>query len=1614
MEVVPKDIVFFDTEVSIRDEKIHDIGAVKEDGTVFHAASAKDFLTFMGEHSFLCGHNVIEHDLPFLEKAMGHTLSYPVIDTLYLSPLLFPKHPYHALLKDDKLRTEELNDPVNDSKKAQALFYDEVAAYRSLSDGIRTIYSALLADTPAFSGFFDYIGREPLPHAGIAETVQEMFRGRICSHTDLSTLAEQHPIELAYVLALIGTEDRYSITPPWLVHHFPMIESILQALRGHPCQEGCPYCRERLNIHRALKTFFGYSAFRQYNGEPLQEKAIQAAVEGQSLLSVFPTGGGKSISFQLPALMAGVATHALTVVISPLQSLMKDQVENLERRGISEAVMINGLLDPIERGNALHRLISGSASLLYISPEQLRSKTIERILTMRHIARFVIDEAHCFSSWGQDFRVDYLYIGDFIRRLQQLKGQTEPIPISCFTATAKQRVVCDICDYFLEKLSVRLLQFSAPSARDNLHYTVLPQDSDDDKYNTLRCLIAEKDCPTIVYVSRTKRTITLAAKLTADGFPAKPFNGRMSPSEKNENQQAFITNQIKVIVATSAFGMGVDKQDVGLVIHYDISDSLESYIQESGRAGRDPHTQADCYILYHSGDLDKHFILLNQTKLSISEIRQVWKAVKEMTRQRPKICCSALEIARQAGWDDSVSDIETRIRTAIAALENAGYLRRGRNMPHVYATGIQVKNMTEASFRIDRSPLFTDNQRMNAKRIIQSLISCRSIEKAANETAESRVDYLADILGLPKNEVITAIDLMRQDGLLADTRDMTAYILASDTENKACQVLKRFAGLEQYLIQQITEEGCEINLKELTDKAIKEGIPAAGTKNFRTLIYFLTIKGFLTRDNHRLLSVGTPAQWQTQYRKRLALGYFILETLYQRAAAAKGLHDTKPVPFSLIELLTEYQNRLTLDQTHGNTTITEVEDALLYLSKIGALTLEGGFLVLYNGMEIERLTTDNKIRYKIDDYRRLEEFYRQKVRQIHIVGEYARLMTEDPPAARQLVQDYFQMEGKRFIAKYFKGSRAKEIDRNITPEKYRQLFGSLSETQARIIHDDKARYIVVAAGPGSGKTRVLVHKLAALLLMEDIKHEQLLMLTFSRAAATEFKKRLMALIGNAAHFVEIKTFHSYCFDLLGKIGSLEGVENVVRDAAQWIESGEAEPGRITKSVLVIDEAQDMDEHEAALVKALMHQNEELRLIAVGDDDQNIFAFRGANAGFMRELSTLPAAASYEMTENYRSSPAITALANTLAERISSRMKTTPCLSVTDDAPDVTITRHQSPYMYEPIADHAAAHPSAGRICVLTSTNHEALQMQALLLQKGIHAKLIRSIDRFRLYNLAEVRHLLKIIDRSLNAPVISDDLWNHARQRLATLYADSDCLTNILNMMKEFETVFPVKYYSDLQEFINESHYEDFYTEEQHTITISTIHKAKGREFDTVYLLLKNTSLDTDDDKRRLYVGITRAKKHLYLHSNTDLSALTSCPDVRLLHDGTPYAEPSELVLEMTYKDVVLDYFNNKKPLLLRLRSGCILHPDNGYLTAVIDDHPCRVLKFSKAFQQKIDSLQEKGYYPHSAVIRFIVAWKNEHYEEELPVLLADVSFHREQERSVQQIDRGGTPPTQQ
>lgn len=1590
-------IVYFDLEVS-NNGKILDIGAVNQNGDIFHSSVLGEFMKFISSAEYLCGHNIVSHDLKYLKPFLKK--SYKLIDTLYLSPILFPERPYHNLIKDDKIISDQLNNPLSDSLKAKQLFEDELERFKGLPENVKRAYYDLLNENGHFKGFFDYVQYSSSRFSYLfntkADNISGILEEVVCSKANISRIVDSSPTELAYATAIIRTGDRYSITPAWVQHQFPLVGNIIHKLRGINCGE-CKYCREHLDARKMLKRWFGYDGFRTFNGESLQENAVNAAIQGKSLLAIFPTGGGKSLTFQLPALIAGEATKALTVVISPLQSLMKDQVENLEKRSIAEAVYINGLLSPIERQQAFERIMSGEVSLLYIAPEQLRSKTLEKALLSRTINRFVIDEAHCFSAWGQDFRIEYQYIGEFLRAIQKKKGLEKPIPVSCFTATARPKVISDIIDYFDRVNGIALEKFTTVATRTNLRYTVLHRDNKNEKYMTLRSLLQSKDCPSIVYVARTKSAENIAEQLINDGLDARAFHGQMETMTKVKNQEDFINNKVRIIVATSAFGMGVDKSDVGLVIHYDISDSLENYLQEAGRAGRDVHTEADCYVLYNDDDLNKHFILLNQTKLTLSEINQIWRAIKALTKNRRTIYISPLEVARKAGWEE-MTDIETKVKSAINALETAGYVRRGMNSPRIFATSIIPKCFEDAAQHIDAYEEMTEEERVHCRRIIKSLISQKSRASASTNDAESRVDYLSDMLGIETAKVIQAIESMRNAGILTRDNDMTAYL-----RKKLVNELGYFAKLEQLLLSYIDKNGPVIDLKVFNEYATENGIKKSKIKDIKTLIFFWQTQNYTHKavrqsdiDKMNLILCDSASRLQERLVTRTEVCSFIISEM-EKMENLSPMQDYATVNFSMSALLEQYNCNASL-YSHSIKT-EEIQEALLFLSKTGIISIEGGFMVIYNKLELERLA-DSSLKYKKEDYKNLDAFYKQRIQQIHIVGEFANMVVKDYGKAMTFVKDYFFMDFKAFIKKYFDSERQKEIAQNVSPQKYNEIFGSLTETQHKIISDKESRFIVVPAGPGSGKTYVLVRKLASLILMEDIKSEKLLMLTFSRAAASEFKKRLTELIGNAAKYVEIKTFHSYCFDILGQRGTLEKSENIVKAATREIIDNRVEISRITKSILVIDEAQDMSADEFALIEALIARNEDIRVIAVGDDDQNIYAFRGSDSMHLKQLLTKYGGVQYNMLENFRSHRSIIKCANDFARCIPNRLKSYPIIETHKEDGYVRFTLHQCENYEVAIVNDILSRKGNGTTGVLTSRNEDALIIAALLNRSGQKARLIQSNEGFSLSDLAELHLFIKLIKEQATS-VISESVWLSTKQQISTRFSESTDLKTALWCINAFETEYSTKYVSDLENFILESDIADFEERKQGEIIVSTIHKAKGHEYDNVFISLKGLQYISDEEKRAIYVGLTRARHTLSVHSNIDLSQYMNLASANFMVDANPYAEPDEVLMQLSHRDVVLAMFKGKTNLIETLHAGQEIIINDVYAEVTINSRHVKILKFSEAFRKKLAHLTGMGFLPHKATIRHIVYWRHEEIKEgattliEIPVVLPEIVFRK-------------------
>jgi len=342
-----------------------------------------------------------------------------------------------------------------------------------------------------------------------------------------------------------------------------------------------------VDLLSALKKHFGYDQFR-----PLQREIIEDALAGRDVFVLMPTGGGKSLCFQLPALMR----DGLTIVVSPLIALMKDQVDALQASGIP-ATYLNSTLDREEakaRWRGLHR---GQYRMLYVAPERLMLDTfLERALNW-NIAQFAIDEAHCISEWGHDFRPEY-------RELKKLRGHLPDVPIMALTATATERVRADV----IKELELRDPRFYVASFnRPNLTYRVVPKTA---PYEQLLAFIRSRPNDSgIVYCASRKSTESVARNLNEDGVSAKPYHAGLTNVERTKHQDTFLRDDLRVITATIAFGMGINKPNVRFVVHYDLPKNLESYYQETGRAGRDG-LPSECVLLFSPGDVAKqrHFI----------------------------------------------------------------------------------------------------------------------------------------------------------------------------------------------------------------------------------------------------------------------------------------------------------------------------------------------------------------------------------------------------------------------------------------------------------------------------------------------------------------------------------------------------------------------------------------------------------------------------------------------------------------------------------------------------------------------------------------------------------------------------------------------------------------------------------------------------------------------------------------------------------------------------------------------------------------------------------------------------------------------------------------------
>ena len=1311
--------VSLDLEVSKDGGRIHALGAVRSDtgrrlvhsGSGLAAALAR-LDDFADGASFVLGHNLIAFDLPHLAAAKPNhrLLKLPAVDTLRLSPLAFPRNPYHHLVKhyqDGGLKRGRVNDPELDARLALDVFRDQRRELAGASPDLLAAWHWLCTPEPggvdrALDEFFSRVRQDRRPSQAEATAVmQRRLEDAACMTNGRKVIADAEGFgwPLAYALAWLSVAGGNSVMPPWVRHQFPEAGRLVNRLRDTACRDpACGWCRERHDAGKELKRWFGFDGFRPEpaadDGRPMQRAIVEEAMAGRHVLGILPTGTGKSLCYQIPALSRYDKTGALTVVISPLVALMADQVAGMEERGIGCCVTINGLLSMPERADALDRVRLGDAGILLISPEQLRSRSLRRVLDQREIGAWVLDEAHCLSRWGHDFRPDYRYVGRFIR---EKAGDGNVPPVLCLTATAKPDVVEDIARHFRDRLGIELTVFDGGTERTNLFFEVIPTTGGEKFAHIHQILTSYLPDKTsggaIVYCATRQQSEEVAEFLQLKGIAADRFHAGLPPETKKDVQRRFIAGELQAIAATNAFGMGIDKPDVRLVIHADIPGSLENYLQEAGRAGRD-RASARCVLLYAADDVERQFGMSARSRLTRAEIHGILRALRNLDRKKRfggEVVATAGEILGEdeenAVERDSATD-DTRVRTAVAWLEESELLTREENVVQVFPSSLRVSSIGEARQRLAKATI-TDAYRRPLLRIAEALIGADADEGVST-------DELMGVSGLSPEGVRRALYDLERLGIASNDMALTAFV-HTGVEHSSRKRLAEAEALETALIAHMREKAPELGKGDtsslhlriaaqvLRDDGLADPLPERLWRIVRGIAYdgrgeddgapgSLSVR----KRDAETARVTLRREWgaleETASIRREAAGRLLEHLLGCLPPNSRGtdlLAET-----TLGELLHAIETDLALKSRVRNPAKL-LDRALLWLHEQEVIRLNKGLAVFRPAMTI-RLERRDRRGFSSADFQPLALHYKGQVLQIHVMVEFAKRGLAAMSEALRLAMDYFTLKEEAFLLRWLPG-RDREIGRQTTPESWRAIVENLNNPiQQRIVADERERTnVLVLAGPGSGKTRVLVHRIAWLIRVRRESARGIVALAYNRHAAVDIRRRLAELIGEDARGVTVLTCHALAMRLAGAsfTGRAERPDDemfrdVMRRAVALLrgeglmqEEADERRDRLLAGFrwILVDEYQDVGPEQYDLISALAGRTLEddsskLTLFAVGDDDQNIYAFHGASVEFIRRFEADYGPKPTYLTANYRSTGNIVAAANAVIEPARKRMK----------------------------------------------------------------------------------------------------------------------------------------------------------------------------------------------------------------------------------------------------------------------------------------------------------------------------------------------------------------------
>ena len=1377
--------------------------------------------------------------------------------------------------------------------------------------------------------------------AEASDAIANRLDGNSCltQGRDLFGEAAHNGWPLAYTLAWLSVAGGNSVMPPWVRHQFSEAGNLVRRLRDTACAEpDCNWCRKHHDAEKELKRWFDFDGFRPEPrddaGKPMQQSIVEAVMAGKHALGILPTGTGKSLCYQIPALSRYDKTGALTVVISPLVALMADQVTSLENRNIEAASTINGMLSLPERAAALDRVRLGDAGIVLISPEQLRSSTVRKALAQREIGLWVLDEAHCLSRWGHDFRPDYRYIARFIKENTTAQAGYQP-PVLCLTATAKPEVIDEIHEHFREKLGIELQLFDGGASRENLEFVVV-RTTASEKYHHISQLLASdlpSDIPggAIVYCSTKRRTEEIAEFLKEREVSADFFHAGLQPESKKTVQDAFIEGELRVIVATNAFGMGIDKPDVRLVIHADIPGSLENYLQEAGRAGRD-RKNARCVLLYTPEDVERQFGMSARSRLTQHEIHGILRALRNLDKRKKmkgEVVATTGEILGEdhdvAFERDDLTD-DTRVRTAVSWLEEASLLSREENHVRIFPSSLRVNSVAEAGNRIEN--------RIEPESYRKQLLSIAARLIDADPAEGITTDELTQVSGLTPEQVRKALYDLETLGIANNDTALTAFVHQGGV-NSSRKRYEAASAMEKSLIDQLREqapdlqEGDSENLNlRVTNQRLKDlghdnALPERVTRILRGLAgdgrEEAAGKGSIStnrqgrQDTIRLtLNRNWNALNETAKLRRTAAQCLLQHLLSRLDKGSQGVDLLAETTLGSLREAIDSDLEL---QTRIKDSRKLMDRALMWLHEQEIIRLNKGLAVFRQAMTV-KLGGDWKRGFGKSQFQPLEFHYQDRMLQIHVMDEYAQKGIKEISDAIHLAMDYFELEQEAFLARWLPDRKA-EIRRQMTPKSWQKIVENLrNPTQEKIVTDHREQTsVLVLAGPGSGKTRVLVHRIAWLLRARRERPGSIIALTYNRHAAAEVRRRLRELVDDDANGVSVMTCHGLAMRLTGASFSVraggerkfrpedDSFKEVLRQAAALLRGEGLPPEELDENRqrllagfrwILVDEYQDIGADEYALISALSgrtlkEEQDRLSLFAVGDDDQNIYAFDGKSVEYIRRFESDYNARRAYLIDNYRSSANIVEAANSLIAPARQRMKPdhpTQIDSARREDPPGGAWEEMDPVVRgrvqilpcgDAVSQARAVLRELRRLeelagpgwdwsrCAVIAREWKFLDpVRAACELEGVEAQFGK--EQFRgFWRLRETQALLTWLrarkPRVVKSPAISQWLEEQAPERWNELLREA--VKEYAEENGNAET--PADHFVEwLAEWGRDIRVR------QRGLLLVTAHRAKGLEFDHVIVLdggwtKGNAHEDGDAPRRLLYVAMTRARQTLAL-----------------------------------------------------------------------------------------------------------------------------------------------------